>query len=415
MKIQNVTTAVILDKRFKKLDETFPVKLRVTFRRVQKYYALGVSLSENDYNKTMGDKPREQFKQIRKKITDIAERADEIKAELPEFSFEAFEKKFLEPSTSKNCLFASIEAIKKRYFQAGSVSTSSLYQSTLQSLKLFTGKETLNFEKVTPKFLNEYEKWMIKQGNSMTTISMYLRSVRATMNEAEKQGIITKQSLPFGREKYEIPGSVNVKKALTTNEIAAIFNYPAEEQSSMQRYKDYWLFSYLCNGMNIKDMARLKFANIDSEAITFERAKTKSKNRKSQKNIVVPLTIEIARIIDRWGNKSANPQDYVFPILESGVTPAREMALIKQTTKMINKYMKIIVQNAGISKKVTTYTARHSFATVLKQAGASIEFISESLGHSNITTTENYLASFELDKKKQFANELTKFLNNERI
>ncbi len=63
----------------------------------------------------------------------------------------------------------------------------------------------------------------------------------------------------------------------------------------------------------------------------------------------------------------------------------------------------------GIEKKVTTYVARHTFSTVLKRSGVSTEFMQESLGHTDIRTTENYLDSFEKDVKKEFAGKLTAF------
>ena len=70
---------------------------------------------------------------------------------------------------------------------------------------------------------------------------------------------------------------------------------------------------------------------------------------------------------------------------------------------MVNKYLKEIVVQLGIDKPVTTYYARHSFATRLKMLGKSTEVISESLGHSNIKTTTSYLDSFDDDSKKEIA------------
>jgi len=217
------------------------------------------------------------------------------------------------------------------------------------------------------------------------------------------------ENYPFGKGKFEIPAGSNVKKALTVSEVGKIYNYPSLNGSSEERARDLWIFSYLCNGINVKDIARMKFKNIDRDSIVFVRAKTERKQRQNQKSIVVPLTPEIKRIIKRSGNKPTSKEQYVFPILREGLTPEKERALIQQATKTINKYIKRIVTDLKIKKEVTTYTARHSFATVMKRSGASTEFISESLGHSNLATTENYLASFEMDTKRKLAKNLLKF------
>ncbi|MCD4737485.1 MAG: tyrosine-type recombinase/integrase [Bacteroidales bacterium] len=88
------------------------------------------------------------------------------------------------------------------------------------------------------------------------------------------------------------------------------------------------------------------------------------------------------------------------------MTGEQQYARIRQRVKDINKYVDRIAKGVGITKKVTMYTARHSFSTILKRSGASIEYISESLGHSNIKTTENYLDSFEDEVKREYANRL---------
>ena len=149
----------------------------------------------------------------------------------------------------------------------------------------------------------------------------------------------------------------------------------------------------------------MKYKNIDfaNENITFFRAKTERTSTVNIKPITIVLLSEIKVIIDRWGNQPQYPDNYVFPILKANYSVEQQHARIKQTVKDINKYIDRIAKSVGITKKITTYTARHSFSTVLKRSGASIEFISESLGHSNIRTTESYLDSFEDDMKKEFA------------
>jgi integrase len=143
--------------------------------------------------------------------------------------------------------------------------------------------------------------------------------------------------------------------------------------------------------------------------MVFIRSKTAREKKKNPRLITIIITKEIGRIIDRWGNKPGNPDDYIFPILDNGLTAQQQYARVQQTTKMINKYINAIGDKISLPHRITSYTARHSFATVLKRSGASIEFISESLGHSNLATTENYLADFEIAEKKKWANKLANF------
>ena len=148
-----------------------------------------------------------------------------------------------------------------------------------------------------------------------------------------------------------------------------------------------------------------------SVKVGFQPERTKKGNSKP---VVVSLTKEIRNIINKWGNRPAKNDSYIFPILNNDLSGDQEFANIKQATKTINKYMKRIAKAVGIKQKVTTYTARHSFSTILKKAGASIEFISESLGHSNLQVTENYLDSFEDNTRRKYASKLTDFKQNHK-
>ena len=114
------------------------------------------------------------------------------------------------------------------------------------------------------------------------------------------------------------------------------------------------------------------------------------------------------QIIERWGNSDKSPNSYVFPFLTGNETPMEQKKRIQDITRRINKHIKKIGDKLGISS-ISTYTARHSFASVLKRSGANIAYISDSLGHSDLKTTENYLASFEKEERIKNAALLTNF------
>jgi len=364
------------------------------------------SFTEEDFKKIKCEKPRGKYKEIALLLNAMENKAINIIESLPIFSFEQFEKKFFNDNNNQDDdVFSLLKNTIQELKAEGRISTAVGFESTLKSLISFTNKKTLLIEDITPTFLEQYEKWMIDNGKSITTIGIYLRNLRIIVRKAIREGI-TKMEYPFGENKYQIPAGRNIKKALTIHEVGLIMNYKAVEGSNEHKYRDFWIFSYLGNGINVKDIAKLKYKNIDHEVITFIREKTKRERKKNLRPITIVLTPLIKGIIDFWGNKPAYPEQYIFPILEPNLTPDQEYKRIHQTTKMINKYVGQIAKKVGIMSKVTSYTARHSFATVLKRSGASIEFISESLGHSNLQTTENYLADFEIEEKIKWANEL---------
>ena len=107
--------------------------------------------------------------------------------------------------------------------------------------------------------------------------------------------------------------------------------------------------------------------------------------------------------------KIIKPNNYLFPILQHGITALRQVELIELFVESVNKGMGNIRKSLNISKPITTYVARHTFSTVLKRSGVSTEFIQESLGHTDIRTTENYLDSFERTMKKEFISKLSAF------
>jgi len=406
-----------------KADELHPVKLRVTYKKDRKYYTLkgldkkSLYMSQSNFDKYL---TATKFKPLKIHLGQLEERAMQVINGMSVFSFEAFESEYFSNPKDNNDLFSVMASTAKQLRKDGRISTAITFEFGLKSMKDFSGKEKLPFERVTVKFLKEYEKWMLtprviewitKDGktksrtkiNGHTTVGIYLRNVRTMFNQVKPLGVL----YPFGKSKqglYAIPKGKNVKKALTQADVAKIAAYQAIKGTIEHRSRDLWLFSYLCNGINFKDIARLKYSNINGDKICLVRAKT-AESTDDETAIQIMITRQIDRIIDTWGNKPATQDNYIFPVLHKDMTAEEEYRAIIQLIQTTNKNMKRICAALKMDP-VTTYVARHSFATVLKRSGASVEFISESLGHRNKQTTQNYLANFEDEEKMKWANML---------
>jgi integrase len=296
----------------------------------------------------------------------------------------------------------------KKLLQRGSIGSALNYQRTYRSLVQFKGNVLL--KEITVAYLYQFEKWMLDRQVSKTSVGIILRPLRTIFNEAIEDGIIKRDKhYPFGRRRYQIPASRNLKKALTRSEIKEIYYYQPSCEVQ-QRAKAYWIFCYLANGMNVKDMVHLKYKNIQGDYLIFERAKTDRTTRMNSRAITVYLTEDLKKIIETYGTKSQrHKNEYIFPIMRQGLSLLEEFDLVNSIRKFINRNMEKIGKDLGIEKRITTIVTRHSFSTQLKRAGVSTEYIQEALGHTNKTTTENYLDSFEKEIKKEYASKLTAF------
>ncbi len=417
--------AMLLDIRRAKKDNTYPVKLRVTFERKQVYYTTGLNLTPEQYDSAMfGKRQTDAEKETKKDIQAFEDKATAIFKTMTIFDWVKFENKYFTNRAAKDTLELAFGDIAASLRNDGRIGTAVTYEATLASLNKFqidlvgfiVVKEkkipevAIKFADVTTEFLRKYEKWLLANGRSVTTVGIYLRPLRAIFNNAIAEGLLTQDLYPFGKKRYEIPTGNNIKKALTIKDIAAIYYHPTEPGSVTKMAKNYWLFMYLCNGINMKDMCLLKYDNIKGEVLEFVRAKTVRTKRKVEA-IRITLVEDAKAIIEKFGNNKVDGSTYIFPILTHGISPERERELVQLKTRLVNNHMKTIAASLGIERKVTTYSCRHSFASILQRSGATVSFISEALGHGNVNTTQSYLAGFEDDKKAEVVKALTAFKN----
>ena len=400
-----ITVASILDERSGNKNNEFPIKIRVTFKRKRKYYSTGKKLCIIDWNK-MPDTKSKNLIAIRTDIQHSFEKVKEVVQQLE--SEDSFSLDSLDLRLSKgtghtiNVIFqAKIESL----LAENRIGSYNYYKDTLNTVERFAGKN-ISVASVTVDWLKKFEKHILEQGLSYSTVGMRCRAIRAMMNEAKKAGVIKENQYPFGIGKYEIPSGEGRKLALTLQQIKEIVNY-TDGNPTTERYRDLWIFSYLCNGINFTDMLRLKYSNISNGEVCFMRQKTLRTTR-VKKELYATITLQIQQIIDKWGNPDKSPNSYIFPYLKGGETSFEKIAVIREVVRRCNKRMKEIGKEIGI-EGISTYVARHSYATVLKRSGANIAYISESLGHSDLKTTENYLASFEREEREKNAKLLTNF------
>lgn len=403
--LDGITVSVFFDTRRVKDDLTYPVKYRINYMRSRFYYPAGIDLTEDEWKIMPTTKKRELLKTrelIQSGFDKVKEHIENmVKGE--GFSIEGLTKRL--SKGRKDSILTAFNNKIEELIKAGQIGTASSYQCAINSISKYTSKD-LKFSDITLDWVKKYESHLIGEEKTRTTIKFYIGCLRAIMNEGKENKIITEAQYPFGKGKFEIKTGTGRKLALTLNQISKVLKHALMTENE-RRMRDLWFFSYMTNGINFNDMLRLRYKDIAGGEIHFSRQKTIRTTRK-QKEIIATLLPEMKQIINKWGNSDRRPDNYIFPFLSKDMDPITEKKTIQNVIRLCNKKM------ANISKElkydtISTYTARHSYATVLKRSGANIAFISESLGHSDLRTTENYLASFEQEARAKNASLLTKF------
>ncbi len=458
------TVNLFFDKRATS-NELGVVKIVITFNRIQRMYTTGVKLLLTDFERLQANKgvisgriKDQEFIQLHRQFYGEIKLPDGFVSEGyykrcisiistlgHHFTFEKFKDSFdnygkatIQNNAPNDDVIKALNDKKEVMYANGRIGNGSNFGLVAKSLLRFINSlsreeckeygiytngrndlSSLKFESVTSKFLEHYEQWAKSfgklhrdrnnkpigepKGASPTTVGIYLRHLRVIFNDAIADKIISRDSYPFGKNQYTIPAGKNIKKALPKTVIEQLKHYQPTNDLEQQAL-DFWLFSYFCNGMNFTDIARLKWGDFEEKGMTlkFIRTKTIHTKKSDLTPIQVKLRAETLATIKKYGTHPRKPEAYVFGFLNLTMTAKQSHSTVKQFVKNTNKYMKRIAEKLGIEASLNSYTARHSFATILLRSNAPLKFISESLGHANIATTENYLASFEPEQKEEF-------------
>jgi integrase/recombinase XerD len=398
------TVTRFLDNRNVKKDGRFPVKLTIYYRGKKKVYHTRVDLSKDEYEALHARNLRDdELKKKRRKLEALVLRAEDIISQLDEFSFENFDRMYSPKPAIRQT--GKVEELFDEYINQlehnEQIGTAISYNSTKNSLDDY--RKELKITDLTTNFLHEYERFMHFKGLSPSTIGIYMRQLRRIVNVAINKGLLSAEKYPF--KGYTIPTSRNIKKALNENQIITLLNYQTDDLHK-RRALDFWLFSYVCNGMNMADICLLTKDRIEGDFFHYFRAKTKNTKKRDLRPIKVPLSELSRQVMRRWGADEASNR-YVFPILHDGLKPRQVKYKIQDFTYYVNTHMKLVATDVGITGNIGTYVARHTHSTILKRKGVPTEFIKENLGHSSILTTESYLADFTDETKIKYALLLT--------
>lgn len=392
----NASISVVCYKSKTLSNGEHPLMIQISKYGKRKYKSLGISVHADNWdflkNKPKPNCPDGEY--IQKIISD---KIIEIQKQILEYTANGADY------TPTGLLKGNTSIIKEKsvgefyreliltFEKADKVGNRLIYKTSYNSIKVFNkGHLNIFFSDIDVQWLNRYEKWLRAKGNKETTMSLLLRTLRSAFNKAVDAKCARKAAYPFDEYKISRFDVKTKKRAISKEDILKIMKLDlTEEKEEIKFARDVFMFSYLCGGMNFSDIAFLKNENIVNGRVYYSRKKT-------GKMISILLPDAALNILPSY-EESTDLRGYLFPILDARVhkTAQQKQNRIHKILGRIDRNLKVIAGKCGIHLNLTTYSARHSFATVLKKSGVNVALISEALGHNDLATTQIYLDSFD--------------------
>ena len=290
----------------------------------------------------------------------------------------------------EDTLFNFTERVIERLLQLKRVGTARNYRAALRSFKRFRGNMDLPMEEIDTILVEDYLAYLKSDRLMPNSVSFYIRIFRSVYNRAVGQELI-EDTKPFrtvstGMEK-------TLKRAIPIGEIRRIKRLDLMFRPDLEFARDMFLFLFLCRRMSFIDAAYLKKEDIRGGILTYRRQKT-------GQALHIKIIEPIRELVDRYSDRES---PYLLPVItrpEDDVRRQYETAL-----RRVNNALKTIAKKARLDVPLTTYVARHSWASIAKSKNIPVNVISDALGHDSIATTQIYLATIDastIDK----ANEL---------
>lgn len=404
-------------------DGSYPVMLVVRKEGRRKLIYLGISASFVEIKKKDGTREiksqwnekfqryevdgRKELHPDRKSLNlwldDMSGKCDELITDFEksktDWTLNQFEQSLLNKSKK-----TGIEAYFLQYIEkldkTGKYGNKRCYVNTLDMIKKFDNRfGSKIFNEIDYKYVKKFDEYLDERGQSGNTKKYYIKTLRAILNKAIKDGEASAITYPFGKDGYSIAAlAQETEKRYLSNEYLNIMKAATLGTYPLNWSRNLFLFSYYTQGMSWVDMAGLKSKNIvmfeGGKYIVYRRQKTEGKNAKILR---IKITEQIQTLLDWFKESGKLIDDYLLPIVSmKGYEGQKLYETIRHRYKKYNDYLKKLgteLKYEGV--KLSSYMSRHSYAMRLKNSGIPEDVISEALGHKELSTTKVYLDSFQ--------------------
>lgn len=375
-----------LDNRRKKADGCYMVMIVLRHNNSACQFSTGIKIKESSwtngaiiedsqYNKKLNKILNDRFSYLQLRLLSISATQDISKLTAKQLAA------LLEPSIcneEQDMQDTSLVRYWKRYVERKEKEeTKNVYEQTLLRMKKFCDVKQLHFKDITYTWLCDFDTWMARQGNSVNTRSIHLRNLRAVYNSAIKENVAKYEDYPF--RNFVIKKEQTEKRSLTVEQLRALRDAPCE--SSIKKYVDVFFLIFYLAGINIVDL--LNLPPLESGCrIRYRRAKT---------GILCEMQVpdEAMKIIAKYKGKEhlvnfietyASKRSFTLRV-NQGLQKVGEMHIVN--IKARNGATHKAKRYTPIFPNITTYWARHTWATIAADLDIPDAVIDMALGHKS--------------------------------
>nr|WP_320948455.1 site-specific integrase [Bacteroides intestinalis] len=276
----------------------------------------------------------------------------------------------------------------------GQWGTAHVYRSARNSFSTFNNNKDIPFRKLDPCLLKHFEIYLRQRKCSWNTVSTYMKVLRAIYNRAVDNG----DALYIPRLFKHVHTSVcaDKRRALEVSDMGSLLcetvNMPVHDTLPLELQKTRNLFAlmFLLRGIPFVDLVYLRKTDIHGNILRYRR-------RKTGRLLTVMLTHDAMKLIHAMAETETN-SPYLFPFLSSPEGTEAAYQEYQSSLRVFNYRLSILKKYTGSSAHLSTYAARHTWATMAYYCEIHPGIISEAMGHSSIKVTETYLKPFQNEK-----------------
>lgn len=239
---------------------------------------------------------------------------------------------------------------------------------------------------ITPGQIKALERWLLDSGMSPNYTALLMRSVRALINRINQRGHELFKDVRTQR-------CQTVKRAVDEQVIKRLRTMKLDNpKENLARY--IFLFCFFCMGMPLIDAVHLKKAQLKNGIITYYR-------RKTHRMVNIVVENALTKVIKAIGTDTSSA--YLLPILKSDNTTE----CYHEYKRFYQRYMRAlrsISKKLGLECPLTSYTPRHTWASIAYKNNGDINSISQSLGHANTNITSIYIKEISHTQLKRVNN-----------